>query len=189
MTKKTIEANEDFHLALLTLRNTPDNLPILEKNLEPHVINEKFYHSKLNTNSEKSKKYYNSKGTIKVRKDFEPGTLVRFQEKPKSSWQLGQIESKIRDRTYKILKQEGRYIIRNSLYIRNTDETVDNNFEVKQDNKTDYVYEPDSENNDVSGSDNDEHESDVSSSDESDIPEVTNENIRLKRQAKVPIKI
>ena len=139
--KKSMEDGTDHNLALLSFRNTPvlnsftpaqilmsrhlrENLPVLENKLEPKVINKSIYHSKLENQKVKSQYYYNRNAKLNQH-EYCPNTTIRFQEKPKSTWQLGKIVQKIRPRTYKIRKGDGKYIVRNAYYIKPTIENVD----------------------------------------------------------------
>lgn len=153
--------------SILMSRNLRENLPMLEDNLKPKVINKSLYHDKMNKDRNKMKIYYNKKVT--QHKEFKPGMKILFQQKPKSNWQLGSIVNKVRDRTYRIKKGDGRYIIRNSLYIKHAHNEM---YSPEPDNSynSNYVYE----NDDVSvesKSDNDNSETQISENSETQISE------------------
>lgn len=156
--KKCSENNEDVNLALLAYRNTPvldmytpaqilmsrrlrDHMPIIEKNLNSQTINQKAYNAKLNEKIENSKIYYNSKGVKKL-SDIEIGSSVWYQDKPKSTWKQGKVVEKIRFRTYKVEKEDGRQITRNRIFIKPNYSLISNaNADPKSEST--YVYDPD----------------------------------------------
>jgi hypothetical protein len=178
--KKTLEKDEDLDLALLAYRNTPvlnsyrpsqllmsrylrDNLPIIDKNLEPNLINAKLFNQKIGKNSYNTAKQYSQKG-VQDLSELPIGTIVRYQEIPKGSWKLGKIIEKVRYRTYKIVKGKGKYIIRNRRFIKETKEDVNKNMYSPEPNTSTFVY-----NGDLSNSNS------LNQQSENEIVKITNE--------------
>ncbi|KAK4880858.1 hypothetical protein RN001_004177 [Aquatica leii] len=128
-----------------------DNLLFNDNKLNPKLINTREFNNKIIDTENKNKRNYDNKG-IQVREDFKIGTDVWYQDKPRSLWKKAKIVEKVRERTYKILKEEGGCIIRNKVYLRkryNTNQIVHNT-----DSKSNFVYDLDDENQAVNINDN-----------------------------------
>ncbi|KAB0792847.1 hypothetical protein PPYR_14806, partial [Photinus pyralis] len=133
MIKKCSDNKEDIYLALLSFRNTPvvntyspsqilmsrhlrDHLPIYDKKLNPAIISKNKYHELLNRSQIVSKHNYDKK--VKYRNELPNNALIWYQKTPNDIWRKGKIVDKVRDRTYKILTENGKYLIRNKYYIK-----------------------------------------------------------------------
>ncbi|KAF2893713.1 hypothetical protein ILUMI_12461 [Ignelater luminosus] len=132
--KKSIEGNEDIYLSLLAYRNTPiynsftpaqilmsrhlrNNLVMHDKKLTPKVIDKNKFRTIINSNHQKSKTYYDKKGT-RVRNNFNVNDKVWYQIKPKSNWFEGKIIKQLNERTYKLVREDGRHLVRNEYYLK-----------------------------------------------------------------------
>lgn len=134
MIKKCHETKEDIYLALLSFRNTPilnntyspsqilmsrylrDNLPSNDKKLMPNVVNKFKLEQQINQSQKISENSYNK--NVRFRDELDENEIVWYQFKPKGVWYKGKIVEKVRDRTYKILRENGKCIIRNKFYVR-----------------------------------------------------------------------
>lgn len=122
-------------LAILVYRNTPvyqsyspsqilysrrlrDNLPNSSKHLEPKLLDKKFLHGKIKSSQLNIRKYYDQ-GT-QVLPKLAQSENVKYQNHPKARRQFAKIEQELRDRTYKLRKEDGSTIIRNRKYIKAT---------------------------------------------------------------------
>lgn len=133
--KKCHEDKTDLYLALLAFRNTPilnstyspsqilmsrylrDNLIFEDKKLSPKKIKTGILNKFLSKTQDKNINQYNKK-CVRFSDEFKINDLVWYQDSPKSTWKKAQIISKLRERTYKIVKEDGRCLIRNSHYIK-----------------------------------------------------------------------
>lgn len=201
---KAKESNEDIYLALLAYRNTPvynkytpsqilmsrylrDNLLFNDNKLNPKLINMREYNNKILDTQNKNKTNYDNRG-VQVREDFKIGMSVWYQDKPKSLWKKAKIIKKMRQRTYKILKEEGGCIIRNKVYLRkryNSNQIMHNT-----DSKSNFVYDIDDENQNVNINDNVniQNENSVNNLVNSEVNNQrdTNNGSSSKRQPKLP---
>lgn len=190
MLRKAVEDNKDLDLVLLMYRNTPienntspsqilmsrklrDILPSVESALKPKLINYKEYNKNIQVKQQKQKTYYNKK--CKKLKSLRNNQKVRFQNTLGSQWSFGKVVDRVRDRSYKIEKEDGSYVTRNRRFI----EIVPNETDIYENNPID-LTKPD----DV-GMQNTEIDRDKSLSPEGDniynIPECTSSGRVVKR--------
>lgn len=194
--KKCKEANEDIYLALLSFRNTPvynseyspsqilmsrhlrDKLPINEQKLNPKIINRNKLQEIINNTQKHSKEQYDNRG-VQSKSELKKDTLIWYQDKPKGIWKKGKIANRIRDRTYRIVRDDGTCIVRNRYYIK---ERQSNIAQVPT-SQSSYVYFPSTSESAC----NSEHIPCSSNNQNVHIP-MTTRHTNLKRNIKVPTK-
>jgi hypothetical protein len=74
----------------------------------------------MKASQQKQAKYFNRQA--KARPDFKEGETVRMKPVQGKTWKLGKILEKTGLRSYKVETTDGRYYIRNSKYLKKSDE-------------------------------------------------------------------
>lgn len=100
---------------ILMSRYLRHNLIFEDKKLSSKTIKAGILNKFLAKTQEKNINQYN-KEYVRFSDEFKTSELEWYQNSPKSSCKKAQIIKKVRERTYKLVKEDGRCLIRNSHY-------------------------------------------------------------------------
>ena len=95
---------------------------------QPGVMDFDRYNALIDAKHNKARIQYNSRG-VRNSNTFRPGEFIHYQESPKSLWKKGKIDGQVGVRSYRIQNEEGRFLIRNEVYLKkrlNKDNLKDN---------------------------------------------------------------